>query len=71
MSEKDEQAKRFEELRLQAEKAHESRAFSMADFEEDWNQSQVTDTIAEKNLLDGDVRVGTDDAGNRITVLVR
>lgn len=41
MREKDEQDRRFEELRLQAERDHEDRIVTMADFQEDWNQSQV------------------------------
>lgn len=43
MREKDEQAHRFEELRLKAEAAeNERRIVSMEDFEEDWNHSQVS-----------------------------
>jgi len=41
MREKDEQDRRFDELRLQAERDHEDRIVTMADFQEDWNQSQV------------------------------
>jgi hypothetical protein len=42
MSERDEQQRRFEELRGKAEDRHDKRIVTMADFEEDWNQSQVT-----------------------------
>ena len=41
MTEKDEQARRFEELRIKAAAAHADRIATMDDFEEDWNQSQV------------------------------
>ncbi|KAF8250269.1 N-6 adenine-specific DNA methyltransferas-like protein 2, partial [Wilcoxina mikolae CBS 423.85] len=40
MREKDEQARRFEDLRLKAEQEHEARIATMEDFEEDWNHSQ-------------------------------
>jgi hypothetical protein len=40
MRERDEASRRFSELQAQAEAAHEDRQFSMADFSEDWNQSQ-------------------------------
>jgi hypothetical protein len=41
MREKDEQARRFEDLRLKAEQEHEARIATMEDFEEDWSHSQV------------------------------
>jgi len=40
MSERDEQQRRFEELRGKAEDGHDKRIVTMTDFEEDWNQSQ-------------------------------
>ena len=42
MSERDEQQRRFEELRGKGEDGHDKRIVTMTDFEEDWNQSQVT-----------------------------
>jgi hypothetical protein len=41
MKEKDEQERRFEDLKKNAEQDHEDRIASMLDFTEDWNQSQV------------------------------
>lgn len=42
MKEKDEQLRRFEELKLKAQQEEEARVMAtMADFEEDWNHSQV------------------------------
>lgn len=42
MKEKDDQLRRFEELRLKAQQEEEARVVAtMADFEEDWNHSQV------------------------------
>ncbi|KAI5813822.1 putative N6-adenine methyltransferase-domain-containing protein [Pyronema omphalodes] len=40
MKEKDEQERRFEDLKKKAEQDHEDRIASMLDFSEDWNQSQ-------------------------------
>ncbi|KAI5789919.1 putative N6-adenine methyltransferase-domain-containing protein [Pyronema domesticum] len=40
MKEKDEQERRFEDLKKKAEQDHEDRIASMLDFTEDWNQSQ-------------------------------
>jgi hypothetical protein len=58
MRERDEAARRFSELQQKAQAAHEDRQFSMADFSEDWNQSQFwyDDATAEafaSTLLDG------------------
>lgn len=43
MKEKDDQLRRFEELRLKAQQEEEEARVvaTMADFEEDWNHSQV------------------------------
>ncbi|KAA8913920.1 putative N6-adenine methyltransferase-domain-containing protein [Sphaerosporella brunnea] len=40
LEEQDQQTARFESLRRAASDAHASRSFSMADFSEDWQQSQ-------------------------------
>ncbi|KAI5806271.1 putative N6-adenine methyltransferase-domain-containing protein [Geopyxis carbonaria] len=61
MSERDEQQKRFEELKAAAEDQHDQksqRIVTMEDFEEDWQQSQfwyddATATKLAEELLDG------------------